>query len=187
MIFHRDLTFTGVAATGRLGLGDGSAEQSHLFLTVGAHPLQEVALSPHDKWLVGAQIGANFRWAENQNLRVSGAFFDYFNVTGRLNPLGSTVYNYTAPTFERQGNTYFDIASSVDGTNNLFALAARYRLANINVTYQLPVGRFTFAVGGDAVRNLAYNTGRVQANVGQYVAPRTTVIKDISRSDTPRC
>ena len=39
-----------------------------------------------DKWLVGAQLGTNLRWGEGQRLRLSGAFYDYFNVTGRLNP-----------------------------------------------------------------------------------------------------
>ena len=173
VIFHKDLTFEGVALTGRFGLGDGTAEQSHLFVTVGAHPLQEIALSAQDKWLVGGQLGANVRWGEGQRLRLSAAFFDYFNVTGRLNPLDGTAYNYTAPTFLRQGNTYFDISNSTDPTVNLLALAAKYRLANLNLTYELPVGRYTFSVTADAVRNLGYNTAEVSANVGQYVAPRT--------------
>jgi hypothetical protein len=173
LIFHKDLTFEGLGLTGRLGLGDGSAEQSHLFITLGAHPLQEIALSAQDKWLVGGQLGANIRWGEGQHLRLSGAFFDYFNVTGRLNPLGGTIYNYTAPTFLRQGNTYFDISNSTDPTVNLFALAAKYRLANLNLTYELPVGRYTIAATADAVRNLGYNTAVVSANFGQYVAPRT--------------
>jgi hypothetical protein len=173
LIFHKDLTFEGVALTGRFGLGDGTAEQSHLFVTVGAHPLQEIALSPQDKWLVGGQLGANVRWGEGQRLRLSAAFFDYFNVTGRLNPLDGTAYNYTAPTFLRQGNTYFDISNSTDTSVNLLALAAKYRLANLNLTYELPVGRYTFSVTADAVRNLGYNTAEVSANVGQYVAPRT--------------
>jgi hypothetical protein len=173
LIFHKDLTFEGVAFTGRLGLGDGSAEQSHLFFTAGAHPLQEVALSPHDKWLVGGQLGANLRWGEGQHLRFSGAFYDYFNVTGRLNPPDSSIYNYTAPVFLRQGNTYYDISNSTDPTVNLFALAAKYRLANVNATYELGVGRYTLGVTADAVRNLAYNTAEVSANYGHYVAPRT--------------
>jgi hypothetical protein len=172
LIFHKDLTFEGVAMTARLGLGDGSADQSHLFFTAGVHPLQEVALSGQDKWLVGGQLGANLRWGEGQRLRFSGAFYDYFNVTGRLNPTGSTIYNFTAPNYERQGNTYFDIVSG-DPTSNLFALAARYRLANINATYELPVGRYTFGLSADAVRNLGYNVARVESNFGQYVAPRT--------------
>ena len=173
LIFHKDLTFEGASLTGRLGLGDGSPDQSHLFVTLGGHPLQEIALSPQDKWLVAAQVGANLRWGEGQRLRVSGALFDYFNVTGRLNPLGGTQFNYTAPVFARQGNTYFDIANSPDGSTNLFALAAKYRLANVNLTYALSLGRFELAATLDGVRNLAYDAGRVSANVGQYVAPRT--------------
>lgn len=173
LIFHKDLTFEGVSATGRIGLGDGSAEQSHLFFTAGAHPLQEIALSGEDKWLLGAQFGANLRWGEGQRLRVAGAFFDYFNVTGRLNPTDSTVFNYTAPLFERQGNTYFDIANSTDPTVNLFALASKFRLVNVNAVYVLPVGRYNFGVTLDAVRNIGYNTAEVSSNFGSYVAART--------------
>jgi hypothetical protein len=174
LIFHKDLTFEGLAATGRLGLGDGSAEQSHLFVTAGAHPLQEVALSGQDKWLVGGQLGANLRLGGGgQRLRLTAAFFDYFNVTGRLNPLDSTIYNYTAPQFERQGNTYFDISNSGSNTTNLFALASKYRLVDLNATYELPVGPHSFRFAVDAVRNFGYNTAEVQANVGSYVAPRT--------------
>jgi hypothetical protein len=173
LIFHKDLTFDGLAITGRYGIGDGSAEQSHLFFTAGAHPLQEVALSAQDKWMVGSQLGANLRWGDGQHLRISGAFFDYFNVTGRLNPLDGTQYNFTAPNFVRQGNTYFDISNSTDPTVNLFALAAQFRLANINLSYMLDLGRYTLGVTADAVKNLGYNTARVSANLGQYVAPRT--------------
>ena len=173
LIFHRDLTFTGAEATGRLGLGDGSADQSHLFFTLGAHPLQEVALSAHDKWLAGAQLGANLRWADNQRLRIDAAYFDYFNVTGRLNPPDSTIYNYTAPNFERQGNTYFDISNSTDPTVNLYALASKFRLINVNATYEIAIGRYTVDFIADAVRNMAFNTDQVSALVGQYVAPRT--------------
>jgi hypothetical protein len=173
LIFHKDLTFEGAAVTGRFGFGDGSEEQSHLFVTAGAHPLQEIALSPQDKWLVGGQFGANLRWGSGQHLRLSAAFYDYFNVTGRLNPLNSTIYNYTAPVFERQGNTYFDISNSTDPSVNLVALAAKYRLANLNLTYRFDLGRYSLALTADAVRNLGYNWRTVQANYGSYVAPRT--------------
>jgi hypothetical protein len=173
LIFHRDLTFTGVSATGRLGFGDGSADQSNVFMTLGAHPVQEIQFTSDDKWLVAGELGAFLRWGDGQNLRVAGAFYDYINVTGRLNPPGSTIYNYTAPQFERQGNTYFDISNAGTGsTANLFALAAKYRLVNLNAVYILPVGRFTVAVVGDAVRNVGYDSAAVAANVGHYVAPR---------------
>jgi hypothetical protein len=173
LIFHKDLTFEGVAATGRLGFGDGSADQSHVFFTAGAHPLQEIALSAQDKWLAAAQLGMNLHIGESQRLRFSGAFYDYFNVTGRLNPPDSTIYNYTAPQFLRQGNTLYDISNSSDPTVNLFALAAKYRLANLNATYEVGVGRYSLGVTADAVRNFGYNAAEVSANVGTYVAPRT--------------
>jgi Putative porin len=173
LIFHKDLTFEGVAATGRFGFGDGSAEQSHVFFTAGIHPIQEVALSAQDKWLTGAQLGLNLHIGEGQRLRFSGAFYDYFNVTGRLNPPNSSVYNYTAPVFLRQGNTYYNISNSNDLTVNLFALAAKYRLANLNATYELGVGRYVLGVTADAVRNFGYNTADVSSNVGSYVAART--------------
>jgi hypothetical protein len=173
LVFHKDLTFEGLAVTGRLGVGDGGADQSHVFLTVGANPLQEIALSAQDKWLVGAQLGTNLRWGEGQRLRLSGAYYDYFHVTGHLNPPDSNIYNYTAPVFLRQGNTYFDISNSSDPTVNLFALAAKYRLVNVNATYELPMGRYTLAVTADAVRNIGYNVAEVSANEGHYVAART--------------
>jgi hypothetical protein len=173
LIFHKDLTFEGAALTGRLGLGDGSAEQTHLFVTLGAHPLQAIELSTQDKYLAGGQVGANINLGGGQRLRINGAFFDYLNVTGRLNPLDGTIYNFTAPQFERQGNTYFNIVNSPNSNDYLFALAAKYRLADVNLTYQLPVGPYIFTVTGDAVRNLGYNAAEVSANVGEYVAPRT--------------
>ncbi|MGO9513676.1 MAG: putative porin [Steroidobacteraceae bacterium] len=173
LIFHKDLTFTGVAATGRFGLGDGSAEQSHLFFTLGGNQLQEIEFSPQDKWLVAAELGANLRWGEGQGLRLSGAFYDFFNVTGRLNPPDSTIYNFTAPQFIRWGNTVFDIANNTNPNVNLFAYASKFRLVDLNATYTLAVGRYSLAVTGDAVRNFGFHEAQVEGNVGYYVEPRT--------------
>jgi Putative porin len=174
LIFHKDLTFTGLAATGRFGLGDGSAEQTHVFFTIGGHQLQEIEFSPDDKWLAAAQLGANLRFGDSQRLRVAGAFYDFFNVTGRLNPADEPgLYNYTAPTFLRWGNTLFNIANSPSNTTQLYALASKYRLVNLNTTYTYAVGRYTATVTADAVRNFGFNVAAVEANTGYYVAPRT--------------
>jgi hypothetical protein len=175
LIFHKDLTFTGVATTVRVGLEDGSPEQSQMFFTLGANPIQEIEFSAQDKWLVAAQLGADFRFGDAQRVRLAGAFFDYFNVTGRLNPPGSPgLYNYTAPAFMRYGNTVFDIANLADPTSNLFALASKFRLANLNATYTLGIGRYVLSVTADAVRNFGFHEAEVEANTGYYVAPRTT-------------
>ncbi len=175
LIFHQDLTFTGASATGRLGLGDGGPDQTDVFLTLGGHQLQEIEFSAHDKWLVAAELGTNLYWGEDQHLRFTGAFYDYFNVTGILNPANEPgLYNYTAPTFLRFGNTLFNIDNSTPGsTNQLFALAAKFRLANLNATYTYAIGAHTLAFTADAVRNFGFNVAQVEANTGYYVAPRT--------------
>jgi Putative porin len=175
LIFHKDLSFTGLAATGRFGLGDGGPEQTHLFFTVGGHQLQEIEFSPDDKWLAAAQLGANIRFSDSQGLRVAGGYYDFFNVTGRMNPADEPgLYNYTAPTFLRFGNTLFNIDANIpNGTSQLYALAARFRLADVNATYTYSVGRYTAMVTADAVRNLGFNEAAVEANTGYYVAPRT--------------
>jgi hypothetical protein len=175
LIFHKDLSFTGLAATGRLGLGDGGPEQTHLFFTVGGHQLQEIEFSPDDKWLAAAQLGANIRFSDSQQLRVAGGYYDFFNVTGRMNPADQPgLYNYTAPTFLRWGNTLFNIdANNPNSTTQLYALASRFRLADFNATYTYSVGRYTAMVTADAVRNLGFNEAAVEANTGYYVAPRT--------------
>jgi hypothetical protein len=173
LIYHYDLTFTGLAATARLGLGDGSAEQSNLFFTVGAHQLQEIEFSSQDKWLYGAQLGTKLRWAEGQHLRLAAAFYDFTNVTGRLNAPGSTLYNYTAPAFMRWGNTVFDISNSGTPSDNLFAYASKFREGDINATYTWDLGRYTLEATVDAVRNFGFNAAQVESNTGYYVAPRT--------------
>jgi hypothetical protein len=173
LIFHQDLTFNGTAATLRLGLGDGSPEQSNLFFTIGGHPLQEIQFSPQDKWLVAAQIGSYARWGETQHLRLTGAFFDYFNVTGRVNPVGSPgLYNYTAPQFMRYGNTVFDIANGADPTTNLFAYASKFRLGNVNAVYAIGAGRYQLSWTADAVKNFGYNYRQILALTGTAPARR---------------
>ena len=174
LIFHKDLTFTGMAATGRFGFGDGSADQSHVFFTVGGHQLQEIEFSSQDKWLVAAQLGTNLHWGEGQQLRFAAGFYDYFNVTGRENAQDSTLFNYTAPQFMRLGNTVFNIANNPTNPNaQLFAYASKFRLADANITYTLGLGRYNLAVTADAVRNFGFNEGFVEGNVGHYVDPRT--------------
>jgi hypothetical protein len=177
LIFHKDLTFTGLATTARIGFGNGSQDQSHLFFTLGGHQLQEIEFSAQDKWLAAAQLGANLRFSDAQHLRIAGAFYDYFNVTGRLNPPSEPgLYNYTAPQFLRYGNTVFDIDAASDPTHNLFAYASKFRLANVNVVYTVKVvGPYQLSVTADAVKNLGYNVEQIEALTGNpAIANRNT-------------
>ncbi len=174
LIFHKDLTFTGTAGTYRLGLGDGSPGQTYVFMTAGAHPLQEIEFSPEDKWLVADEIGAYLRLSEAQHLRLTGAFFDYFNVTGRLNPVGEPgLYDYTAPQFMRWGNTVFNIAAAASPGTDLYAYASKFRLGNASVVYGVDVGRYQLTWTLDAVKNFGFSYEDILERTG--VAPLSRI------------
>jgi hypothetical protein len=173
LVYARDLTFEGVADTFRFGWGAGGSDRSHVFLTAGAFPMLEVPLqAQQDKWMLGAQLGTNLRFADgNDRLRFGVAYYDFLKVTGQLNTPDSTLLNYTAPPFVQWGNTMFDIANSTtDPTINLFGLAAQFRLADLAATYEHGFGRYSFIVSAEAVRNIGYNLGRIEAETGQTFA-----------------
>jgi len=67
----------------------------------------------------------------------------------------------------------FNIANNPSNTTQLYALAAKYRVADINAIYSYQVGQYVARVTADAVRNFGFNAADVEANVGSYVAPRT--------------
>jgi hypothetical protein len=172
LIFHKQLTFNGLATTGRLGFGDGSAEQSHAFFTIAAMPLQEIALSSRDKWLYGGQLGLNLRFAESQRLRFAVALYDFLNVEGRENSPFSNLNDFTAPQFLRTGNSLFDIRNNNDPTSNLFALASKFRLVNLAASYDIPAGRYLFTLTADAVKNLGFSQQEILARTSRDIAPR---------------
>jgi len=180
LVFHKQLNFNGVAVTGRLGIGDGNAAQSHVFLTLGAMPIQDLSptvenslSSSSNKWLYAGQLGADLYFADNQRLRLAVALYDFLNYEGRLNAPFSNTNDFTAPQFFRIGNTVFDIRNNNDPTSNLFAIASKFRLVNIAASYDIPVGRYNFEFTADAVKNVGFNQSEILARTGLNVAPHT--------------
>jgi len=177
LIYARDLTFEGVSSTWRLALpfgSQGGPEPTHVFFTAGAFPLlDQPTLPAQNKWMVGGQLGINAPWAQNtQRLRLAAAFYDFLDIEGRRNTPDSTLLNYTAPAFLRNGNSVFDISNSTtDPTVNLYALASKFRLIDLTANYQWDVGRHEFFIDAEAVRNEGYRKSLVDALTGQ-IAPR---------------
>ncbi|HTV52926.1 MAG TPA: putative porin [Steroidobacteraceae bacterium] len=166
LVYARDLTFEGVNDTMRVGWGEGGADRSHVYLTLGAIPMLEVPLQAQDdKWLLGAQLGTNLRFRDgNDHLRFAVAYYDFLKVSGELNSPYSVLLNYTAPPFVQWGNTMFNIANNPSNpTEDLFALAAHFRIVDLAANYEHAVGRYDFAVNAEAVRNIGYNLGEVEA------------------------
>jgi hypothetical protein len=185
LVWGHDLDFDGAAATGRLGFGDGGADQSYVWLTGGGFPVQEVPLvSRSDKWLAAAQTGVALRFGDGQRLTLSGAYYDFIHMQGIPNALDSTLANYTAPLFMGYGNSVSLISNSTDPTVQLFGLAASFRIADIAGQYVLPVGRYGFLVDAEGARNLGFNRKEILDLEGEDIAPRVNgYVGDVAFGD----
>lgn len=175
LVWDRDFNFDGFAVTLRQSLvslfGDtGAADgpnRSHMFVTAGAFPLDEIELSTDDKWLYGVQGG--FLWTfENQStIRVAAAYYDYANIRGRRNDPGSDFLDFTAPDFMQRGNTLFDIADPANANKNLLALAPDYDLLHLNFDADWAVlAPIHVGVEAAVVRNIGYDEQSVLRRVG---------------------
>jgi hypothetical protein len=176
LVFARDLSFEGLTGTFRLGWGEGDADRSHVYLTLGGFPVTEVPYTSQlndnqGKWLAAAQLGTNLRWADGaDHLRLGAAYFDFLHVTGQQNAPDSTLLNYTAPAFIRYGNSVFNISNSTtDNTVDLFGLAAKFRLVDVAANYDHNFGLYSLGLTGEAVRNIGYNRSEVEALTGQIM------------------
>jgi polyhydroxyalkanoate synthesis regulator phasin len=111
----------------------GPARARGLFATGGAYPVQEVELSSDDKWLLAGQVGYEVDVVPEFRLNAAVGYFDYQNITGRLNEPDSRLLDYTAPEFLQKGNTLFDIRNDTDPNTELAALAADFNLVDVSL------------------------------------------------------
>ena len=175
MVWYNDLTFEGLSSNYRFNVSSDDAHRKDLFATVGAFPLQTETPSSEDKWLVGAQLGADLLSQNDSRLRAGLAYYDYIHMAGIRNSPGSTFFNYTAPALFQKGNTLYDISNSTDPTVNLFALAADYRILDL-----LAIGdwhafsNYNVSFTAEAVKNIGYKSANVLARTGVYVPGRTS-------------
>lgn len=169
LLWANDLGFDGAALQWTRPWGSGIKS----FVTLAALPVQEVELSSADKWLFGAQVGAELPGTrERMGARVGLGYYRYNNLVGQLNAPGSSRNDFTAPAFAQKGNTYFNISS--DPNRPLLALASDYRLLNLTAAADIPVsfGKRLFLTG-DFVKNLGFDRAAVAARVGTDVEPKT--------------
>lgn len=139
------------------------------FATLAALPVQEVELSSADKWLFGGQVGATLASSPRSiGGRVGLGYFHYSKLLGRVSPPGSTINEFSAPTFAQKGNTYYNISS--DPARPLLGLAAEYQLVNLTAQIDLPsIAGKRVVVTGDYVHNLGFNRREVSSRAGANV------------------
>ena len=176
LLWANDLNFDGVALTGRPFF----REDVRPYLTLGAFPLREFEPTPDNttrknKWLYGTQLGIDLGYAEDTQVRLAAAYYDYRHVEGVPNtdPANPNLYDWTAPQFRQKGNTLFPI--NLAGSPTLFALASQFQLlafsAELGLRYD-ELRRFT--VAADWVRNVGYDQAEIFNRTGGLDLPPRT-------------
>jgi polyhydroxyalkanoate synthesis regulator phasin len=174
LVFDQDLNLDGIAANWRFGLNRRDPSLSSIYVTAGAFPIQEIELGGDDKWLLGGQMGLNWRMADSTRLNIGAAYYQFRNIAGERNAFLSALKDYKAPQYVRQGNTLFDIRNDTDPNTQLYALASDFKLINASLTFEWrPSAEHRLTITGDVVRNIGFDADQVLARTGFNVPERT--------------
>jgi hypothetical protein len=181
-LFSNDLNFDGLTAQFTKDL---PGKDVSVFGTLGIIPLEYSAdgapsengtdkLDSQNKWLMGAQIGADWKINDENRLRGAVAYYDFMNITGRVSSpcelftdkTASCDTDWSRPAFMQKGNTLMLIRNVAldpmdpDDTAdpNYVGLASKFQLLDLNARWDTKLaGQFGLRVEGDYIRNLAYN------------------------------
>ncbi|MDC8757976.1 putative porin [Janthinobacterium fluminis] len=180
VLFSGDLNFDGVAARAEHKL---AGQDVKLFGTLGLIPLEYSSdsapsrsrskLSSQNKWLLGAQLGAQWKINAEHTLRAALAYYDFKNVSGEYS-LPCALYagadgcstDWSRPVTMQKGNSLMllrnialnplDPASTPQPQYT--GLASKFQLLDVNLRWDGKVaGGTDLRVDADYVYNRRYN------------------------------
>lgn len=184
LIWDDDLGFDGLALQGRYQVASGVIP----FGTAGVFPVFNTDFNfstnrpdkfpSEEKWLIGAQLGVNWKIRRDLNVTVGLAYYDFKNIRGRLSdpfvPLtasdqGDT--DDTRPAFAQKGNTYFALRDILPVPENNFGTTRQFQYfglvtpfrdlaftGTINWDHYDP---FHVSLTGEYIRNTAFNANSI--------------------------
>ncbi|KCB50559.1 hypothetical protein L537_1650 [Bordetella hinzii 1277] len=186
LLYSSDLNFDGLSAVFKKPL---EGKPVTLFGTLGAFVLDYAKNGgtyyqgegkSENKWLLGAQVGADWRIDESNRLRGALAYYHFDNIAGqRSSPC--VVYSksdvcstdWSRPSFMQKGNTLFllrDIVpSGIAGVSEYqyLGLASQFNLLDLDLQYDTRVfNGLGLRLAGNYVRNLAYKRGKMEDRAG---------------------
>lgn len=202
MLYSGDLNFDGVSAVFERPL---QGRPVKLFGTVGAFSL-DYENNPFEfqsgeegdsenKWLLGAQIGADWQVNSENSLRGAIAYYHFKNITGQrsdpcyLTRETSCSTDWSRPSFMQKGNTLFllrdiQFESADPDTHNVYqyvGLASKFNLLDVNLRWDTRVfNGLGLRLAGNYVRNLAYDKDEMIDRAGglDYIASNATGNQD---------
>ena len=183
LVWDDDLNFDGLAIQYRWDHNSALTP----FATVGAFSIENSAYTlsangynnqpSRDKWLYGAQFGAD--WKIKEDLSASGAVAYYYfdQISGDLSspcaPVNDAVVcdtDVSRPLFMQKGNTLFALRNpSLTSLPNqpqfqYFGLASQFRELDVLLRLDAKLqGKLHWIVEGDYVNNLGFNASRIAA------------------------
>jgi hypothetical protein len=184
--WDNDLGFDGLALRGRVRIND----QASTFFTAGYFPVyntdfnfasnQPSKFPSTDKWLTGAQIGIDWKVAEDWKAKFAVAYYSFDKVQGKvsdpftpLSPSDAGNTDSTRPGFAQRGNTYIALRDIVPDSANDFGNLYQYQyfglaseFENLTLTGKLEYDGYdpvTLALVGEVTKNLAFDVNEATA------------------------
>lgn len=184
-IFDEDLGFDGLALKLKGKIGDRLAP----FLTAGAFPIyntdfnfstnQPAKFESTDRYLYGAQIGADFKPTDNLRFKIGAAYYNFDDVQGKLSepfiPLSSSdagSTDSTRPSFAQSGNTYKALRQIVPDITNNYGTSNQYQYFGLASKFEPFVlsGKVEYSgwepaqiqVFGEYIKNTAFNRQEIE-------------------------
>jgi len=203
MLYSGDLNFDGISAVFKKPL---PGRPVTLFGTLGAFALEysnnpwnyddQAEGDSENKWLLGAQMGAEWKINTRNTVRGSLAYYYFDNITGqRSSPCelfsSADVCNtdWSAPSFMQKGNTLFLLrnvqsrSADPDDWNEwqYVGLASKFNLLDVNLDWQTELfDGLGLRLNGNYIRNLAYDKDEmIRRADGLYnIASNGTYLED---------
>lgn len=175
-IWDQDLSFEGIAGTARYSLAgwDAGADLAKhsptLFMTLGYFPIQTIEQQSENKWMGGGQLGLDWLQPNHSRFTVAAAYYDYQNLQGRRNALGSRLNDWSAPQWLQKGNSLFTVSNDLNEDPNkprLVGLAPDYNLASFFASYDYAgFGDKHVILAGEYTKNVGFNQADILRRTG---------------------
>jgi len=191
-LFSNDLNFDGIAAIFKHPL---QGRDVTLFGTLGAFATEYANNgwssssmsegSTENKWLLGAQVGADWKINNQNSLRGALAYYHFDNIAGKRSSSCSPWAgaencdtDWSRPAFMQKGNTLFLLRNIAPNPLNpadtpqpqYVGLASKFDLLDVNLRWDTRVfDGLGLRLNGNYIRNLAYSKSKMVSRSQGYI------------------
>jgi Putative porin len=189
LLYSSDLNFDGIAA--QFEKKFAANRDLTLFGTLGLIPLEyssdnapsrsQTKMKSENKWLFGAQAGAEWKLDEENRVRGALAYYNFRNISGQVSQpcalyagADGCSTDWSRPAFMQKGNTLMLLRDiSLDPLNpagtpqpQYVGLASKFRLIDLNLRWDTAVAGNNLRLDANFVKNTAYDARDIWNRAG---------------------